>query len=131
MKGLKIIPVFLVLLLCTYVGILFVEANRDTVVVQFGNFQSHPAAMGLVVLTSILLGMILAGALCSIELMVLVVHNRKLRRRLGLLEKKLHAQGDKPSNAPPYSSEVAGSLEKGSESGDFAERQSANRFTPL
>ena len=57
MKALKIIPVFVVLIVSTYGGMLFVEANRSEVVIQFGSYQSPAAALGFVVLTSILIGM--------------------------------------------------------------------------
>ena len=81
MKGLKIIPVFVILLLCTYLGILFVEANRENVVVSFGKYQSTAMPLGLVILTSVLVGMVAAGAMCSIELIILMLQNRKLKRR--------------------------------------------------
>ncbi len=82
MKGLKIIPFFLILILLTYMGMLFVEANREEVMIQFGRFQSPPAALGFVVLTSMLIGMVVAGLLCSIELMALYMQNRLLKRRI-------------------------------------------------
>jgi len=81
MKGLKVIPVFVILLLCTYLGILFVEANRENVVVSFGKYQSTAMPLGLVILTSVLVGMVAAGALCSIELVILLLQNQKLKRR--------------------------------------------------
>lgn len=81
MRGLKIIPVFVILLLCTYLGILFVEANRENVVVSFGRYQSTAMPLGLVVLSSVLVGMVAAGALCSIELVILLLQNQKLKRR--------------------------------------------------
>jgi uncharacterized integral membrane protein len=81
MKGLKIIPIFTVLLTCTYLGTVFVERNHEPVSVVFGaSFKTAPAALGLVVLTSVLIGMIVAGALCSVELMVLSMENRRLKR---------------------------------------------------
>jgi len=81
MKGLKIIPIFIILLLCTYLGILFVEANRENVVVSFGKYQSTAMPLGLVILTSVLVGMVAAGLLCSIELVILLLQNQKLKRR--------------------------------------------------
>lgn len=131
MKGLKIIPIFTVLLMCTYVGIRFVEANRDVVTVQFVGYQSRPAPLGLVVLTSVLIGMIFAGALCSLELMVLVMQNRKLRRRV-------------PSHGSPgavvprdehTSTNVTGSFnvpdDEPESASELSEPKSTNRFTPL
>lgn len=85
MKGLKIIPAFLVLIVCSYVGMLFVESNRDAVTITFGSFQSRPTALGFVVLTSMLIGMVIAGLLCSVELLALYVHNKSLKRKLSVL----------------------------------------------
>lgn len=85
MKGLKVIPLFLLLIVFTYFGMLFVEANRSEVTIQFGNYQSPPTALGFVVLTSALMGMIIAGILCGIELLALHMHNRRLMRRLSQL----------------------------------------------
>jgi len=81
MKGLKIIPVFVVFLVLTYLGVLFVNANSDPVVVRLLRWESPPVALGLVLLTAVLIGMVAAGALCSIELILLALENRKLRRR--------------------------------------------------
>jgi len=83
MKGLKLIPAFLALIVLSYFGMLFVEANRTEVVISFWQYQSHPAALGLVVLTSVLIGMVISGCLCSVEMLALYVQNRKLRRHLG------------------------------------------------
>ncbi len=94
MKGLKIIPVFVILLLCTYLGILFVEANRENVVVSFGKYQSAAMPLGLVILTSVLVGMVAAGAMCSIELVILMLQNRKLKRRQARLNDLLPQHQD-------------------------------------
>ena len=126
MRGLKIIPVFVVLLLCTYVGILFVEANRDTVIVQFGSHQTPPTALGLVVLTSVLIGMLVSGTLCSIELLVLVMQNRKLRRRLPVPPSRSGASENTGSfNLEPFekTGEIGG--------GGGSVPPDGNRFTPL
>ncbi len=89
MKGLKIIPFFLVLILLSYVGVLFVQLNPAEIsVVFFGGYESPPLAMGFVVLTSALVGMLLAGVLCLLELVVLYVQNKSLRRKLSALTKK-------------------------------------------
>lgn len=82
MKGLKIIPMFAVLLLLSYVGVIFVRHNPEDVVVRFGNLETPSTALGFVILTSVLVGMIFAGALCSVELMVLYLQNQKMRRKL-------------------------------------------------
>jgi uncharacterized integral membrane protein len=86
MKGLKIIPLFVGLILLSYLGVSFVEANRTEVVIAFGNYQWPPTAVGFVVLTSALCGMILSGALCSIEILALFLRLSRLRRRLSLFE---------------------------------------------
>ena len=82
MKGIKIIPLFLLLIASTYVGMLFVEANREEVTIQFGNWQSNPTAIGFVVLTSVLVGMMISGLLCSIELFALYVQIKRLKRKI-------------------------------------------------
>jgi len=81
-KGLKVIPMFLILILFSYVGALFVERNPDPVSINFLRFVTPPAKLGLVVLSSMMLGMIAAGLLCSIELLALFVQNKNLRRKL-------------------------------------------------
>jgi len=93
MKGLKIIPLFLLLTLFAYLGVLFVEANRDEVVINFANYQSPRTALGLVVLTSILIGMIISGFTCSIEMLALYVQNKKLKHKLSsATQPKAHPQ---------------------------------------
>lgn len=82
MKGLKIIPMFLILIILSYFGIGFIEANREQVVINFGNYQSHPTTLGFTVLTSVLAGMLIAGLLCSIELLALTIQNRRLKNKL-------------------------------------------------
>ncbi len=89
MKGLRIIPVFLFLIICTYGGTLFVKANGDEVIINLGSYVSPPTAIGFVVLTSMLIGMILCGFFCSAEIMSLYMQNRRLKRRLELLPKKM------------------------------------------
>ena len=81
MKALKIIPIFVILIGCTYVGMLFVEANRTEVVINFGRYQSPGTALGFVVLTSVLIGMCIAGFLCSIELLALYMQYKKIKRQ--------------------------------------------------
>jgi uncharacterized integral membrane protein len=108
MKGLKIIPMFLVLMVLTYVGMLFVEANHDEVVISFGTtFQSAPIPLGFVVLTSVLAGMVVCGFLCSVELLALYMQNRQLRRRLALLEGRLAPEKVKTKSAKTAAREPA------------------------
>jgi uncharacterized integral membrane protein len=82
MKGLKVIPMFAVLLLLSYLGVMFVRQNPEDVIVRFGEKATSPTALGFVILTSVLAGMIFAGALCSIELMVLYMQNQRMKRKL-------------------------------------------------
>lgn len=136
MKGLKIIPIFTVLLTCTYLGTVFVERNRDPVSIIFGNsVQTPPAALGLVVLTSVLLGMILAGALCSIELMVLVMENRRLKK--GLLPPRSEASLTKvpvekrKEERPPEEEAEEPTHVSEPQKGGGSGSSNPNRFTPL
>jgi uncharacterized integral membrane protein len=85
MKGLKIIPLFLAIMGMTYAGMLFVQANNDEVVVKMGAYVSPPMAVGFMVLTSIFIGMVICGFLCSVEMLALYVQNRKLKKKLGSL----------------------------------------------
>ena len=82
MKGLKIIPLFLLLIVLSYFGVLFVEDNRTEVIISFFGTTTPPMAMGFVVLTSALAGMIVAGFLCILELVVLYLQNKSMRRKL-------------------------------------------------
>ncbi len=82
MKGLRIIPMFAFLLVLTYLGVMFVQDNPADVAVRFGKSSTPSTALGFVILSSVLVGMILAGALCSIQLMVLYMQNQKLRRKV-------------------------------------------------
>ncbi len=82
MKGLKIIPMFAFLLVLSYLGVMFVRDNPLDVVVRFGSHTMPSTALGFVILTSLLAGMIFAGALCSVELMVLYMQNQKMKRKL-------------------------------------------------
>lgn len=61
---------------------LFVEANRQEVVITFASHKAPPMAIGFVVLTSALVGMICCGALCIVELLSLYIQNKKLKRHL-------------------------------------------------
>lgn len=82
MKGLKIIPLFLVLIALTYSGMLFVHSNGDEITVKLGEYSFPPTAIGFVVLTSIFVGMVVCGVLCSIEMLALYVQNRRLKKKL-------------------------------------------------
>ena len=85
MKGLRIIPVFAFFIIMTYGGMIFVHANSQEVKVQLGSLDVPQAPLGLVVLTSVLIGMLICGFLCSIELLAMYVQNKRLKRRLSSL----------------------------------------------
>jgi uncharacterized integral membrane protein len=102
MKGLRIIPLFVGLILFSYLGVLFVEANRTEVVIAFGTHQTNPTAVGFVVLTSVLVGMILSGTLCAVEILALYIRLGRARRRLTLYEEgKLKPKTGPIAGVPP------------------------------
>jgi|GEM_PF-1441759 len=107
MKGLKIIPVFLLLIGLTYIGMLFIEANRDEVIIRLGGWESPPTAQGFVVLTSALVGMVVAGALSLIELFALYWKNQHLKKELLRLRMK-----DKNSDPNDRDTTVAETIAK-------------------
>lgn len=82
MRGLRIIPLFIGIIILSYFGMWFVELNGNLVVVNFHNYQTPPTKLGFVVLTAVLIGMVIAGLFCSIELLALFMQNRRLRARL-------------------------------------------------
>jgi uncharacterized integral membrane protein len=100
MKGLKIIPMFLFLIILTYFGVLFVQANGTEVIIKLGTSETPPTPIGFVVLTSVLLGMFVCGIFCSIELLALHMQNRKLRRYLPQ-KPTAPAQTTTPVGVPP------------------------------
>lgn len=119
MKGLKIIPAFLFLIACTYVGTMFVQENRDPVTVQFMSWSAGPAPLGMIVMTSALAGMAIAGLFCSVEVLMVLWENRRLRRRLA---EALPATTD---DVTPYQDVSEGSAHAAEDAA------SVNRYTPL
>lgn len=93
MKGLKIIPMFLVLIFFSFLGALFVERNPTPVAINFFRYTTPPTKLGLVVLCSMMLGMVIAGFLCSIEILALFIQNKNLRKKLNAF---------RPSQRSPY-----------------------------
>ena len=93
MTGLKLIPAFFLLMVLTYFGIQFVEANRDEVLVTVGNWQSRPLALGFVIITTFFLGMVFSAALSLAELLRLHLSNHRLRRKLA----EFHTQAQSAS----------------------------------
>jgi len=86
MTGLKIIPAFFLLMVLTYFGIQFVEANRDEVMVTVGSWQSRPLALGFVVITSFFLGMVFSAALSISEVLRLHLNNHRMKRKIAELQ---------------------------------------------
>jgi len=86
MIGLKMIPAFFILMVMTYFGIQFVEANRDEVYVTVASWQSRPVALGFVVITSFFIGMVFTAALSLAEVLRLHVVNHRLRRKVSDLQ---------------------------------------------
>jgi len=111
MTGLKIIPVFFLLMVLTYLGIQFVEANRDEVMVTVGNWQSRPVALGFVVITSFFIGMVFSAALSLSEVLRLHLNNHRLRRKVSDLQNF--------SNAPSPASSAATDMPSVKPSGRF------------
>lgn len=104
MTGLKFIPAFFLLMVLTYFGIQFVEANRDEVFVTLGNWQSRPIALGFVVITSFFVGMVFSAALSLAEVLRLHITNHRLRRKVSELQSFAQTQTSPSSdvtNAKP------------------------------
>ncbi|NBW98470.1 LapA family protein [bacterium] len=87
MTGLKLIPAFFLLMVLTYFGIQFVEANREEVVVTIGAWQSRSIALGFVVISSFFIGMVFSAALSLTELLRLYIINHRLKRKLADFER--------------------------------------------
>lgn len=135
MKGLRIIPVFIVLLALSYVGVLFVNANSGEVQVEFGTWKTPHMPIGLIVLTSVVSGMLVAGTLCAIELLVLMAQNRKLRPKIAPRKPPTQtALSERFAGQPEdeVTSETrlrAGEIEE--KTGEIDLTRNKNRFTPL
>lgn len=81
MKSLKLIPVFFLLLILTYFGVQFVEANRESVYVNLGSWQSRPMSLGFVILTSFFFGSLFSAILSATEILRLYVETSRLKRK--------------------------------------------------
>jgi uncharacterized integral membrane protein len=88
MKAMKLIIIFFIFMVFTYFGVLFVNLNKQEVVVKIFKYQSDPMSVGIVVLTSILFGMVACAALCGVELVTLYMQRSSLRKRLHSLMKQ-------------------------------------------
>lgn len=136
MKGLRIIPVFIVLLTLSYIGVLFVNANSGEVQVEFWGWKTPHMAIGLIVMTSVLVGMLIAGAMCAFELLVLMAQNRKLRRKIApraapaqtaLSERFAGAPEDEVTSE----TRLRGAAATEEKTGEIDLSRNKNRFTPL
>lgn len=81
MKSLKLIPIFFLLLVLTYFGVQFVEANREEVFVNLGSWQSRPMSLGFVILTSFFFGSLFSTLLSATEILRLYVETSRLKRK--------------------------------------------------
>lgn len=116
MKGFKLIAGFSALILLSYMGVLFVEANREEVIVTLGTYQTAPAPLGFVVMTSVLVGMVIGGLLCSLELIYLFFRSQSLQRQLKKLQPKSKAPQTKNGPAKNSLSKSASSIVSSSKS---------------
>lgn len=82
MKGLKIIPMFLILIILSYFGLWFVESNRTEVIIHLGTHETPGTPLGFAILTSVLIGMLVAGLFCSVEMLAMYIQNRRLKRQI-------------------------------------------------
>lgn len=86
MKKFLVIPGIFAVLGLTYIATWFVELNKEQIVVRLGQTHStEPMAVGFVVLTSIAFGMLACGFLCGIEILALMIQNRRLKRKVASL----------------------------------------------
>lgn len=76
-------------MLFTYTGVLFVNANKQEVIVKFVGYESQSVPVGLVVLTSVLIGMVACAALCSVELLSLYMQRNSLRKKIHQLANRV------------------------------------------
>ncbi len=86
MRGLRIIPFLVVLLVLVYYGVGFVEANSEQVVLTIGPWSTAPTRLGFVVMTSTLLGVLVGATLASTQVVILYFQNRSLRKRVGVAQ---------------------------------------------
>ena len=82
MRGLRIIPLFLGLVALAFVGTLFIEQNPGKVSIRLLGHPTGEMKLGLVVLLSTFVGMCIAGSLSFLELLVLGMSVRRLKRRI-------------------------------------------------
>jgi uncharacterized integral membrane protein len=105
MRGLKLIAVFILLIGFTYLGVVFVEANREEVILEIGKYRTNPSALGFVVMSSTLIGLVLGALLGSFEILSLLMQNQNLKKRLRKFEQAEIMGNTLPEVAPPPSSD--------------------------
>lgn len=104
MRGIKIIASFLALLGLAYLGVLFVEDNREEVILTIWTFKTKSMALGFLVMSTTLIGIVIGAGLGAIEIFTLILKNRRLSARLCQLEAY---QADPLSPAPqPFESQT-------------------------
>jgi hypothetical protein len=86
MKPFRIIPLLVVLLILVYLGVMFVEANQEQVILTIGTHQTNPTRLGFVVMTSVLLGIFAGAILATGQIALLFFQNRSLRKRINRTE---------------------------------------------
>lgn len=86
MRGLKFIPYFLGFAVVSFLGMLFVQTNDEKVVVNLGNYQTPEYPLGFVLICAVLLGMVVIGVVCILELSLLMYQNRNLKKKVSNLE---------------------------------------------
>jgi hypothetical protein len=101
MKKFLVIPGVFAILGLTYIATYFVKLNPDEIVVHLGpQTSADSTAIGFVVLTSFALGMLVAGFLSGIEILALMIQNRRLKRKLNALSNTLKAPKKVETLAP-------------------------------
>lgn len=92
MRSLRVIPFLAALLFLVYLGVMFVEANQEQVILTLGTYQTQPTRLGFVVMTSVLLGVFVGALLASAQVVLLFMTNRSLRKRMARSESTLETQ---------------------------------------
>lgn len=104
MKGLKVIPLFLLFSVLSYFGMRFLEDNEQKIDVQFWGFHTPTLSIGMTIITSILVGMLIVGILYIVFAAPLAWQVRSLKRKLNDLEGYTKRKSDPNSNRLPQPS---------------------------
>jgi xanthine/uracil/vitamin C permease (AzgA family) len=107
MNKLRLVPTFIILLFLSYLGVSFVEANREQVIVTLGRYQSQPTTLGFVLITCFILGMLIGTFLWSIEVFTLWYRLRGLKQRVKNLESTSYSSIDAtPVEEDPHKEDI-------------------------